>query len=396
MTKKKPKLSKKQQINNLKKICDRYEVPDDLIDLESFVDDTLEYEENKNHLIEKIRTLCPDKETQINADFKTGEKSSTDEKEKIDKVDKDNIEQIEAETQKELEKSINQIKFDSTSVLEKSFRITNSLVKTLCSSQDIHGLILVGSAGLGKSYNVLKALKEMGYKKGKDFETLNSYVTPLELYKFLYENKDDKIIVFDDTMGFFQNKTNIGLILASLWGEGKRKVTYSSGTGKLKIPNQFLFNSKIVWCANQLPNGLEAVKSRCYYYEISFTYQEKIEMMYEMAKLQGIPFEVVDFIKEETDETIENLDFRLLFKIYNIYQNRRTYYKNDWKAVSREMLGLQKDEKMALLKKYLEESDSVKEARQIWTAKTGQSNRQFWRYKALKEQRTTKLRGNQK
>ena len=198
--------------------------------------------------------------------------------------------------------------------------------------------------------------------------------TPLELYQFLYDNKDNKVLVLDDTMGFFNNPINIGIVLSALWGEGKRIVHYHSSSGRLKVPQSFIFNSKVVWCVNELPKQLEAVKSRCFYHELKFSYKEKIKLFYEIAKLKKIPLEVVDFIKENTDELTSDMDFRLLLKVYDI-----SLHNKNWKELCERLLG--KSEKLILLKKYLEESLSIGEAQRKWCEATGHHRATFYRLK---------------
>lgn len=286
--------------------------------------------------------------------------------------------------EKELNKAINKINFKTTTILEKKFKIISQLVTTLLHSNKINGLILMGKQGIGKSYSSIKCLQENGLEKGSDYEVFQSYTTPLAFYQFLYEHRKDKVLILDDTMGFFNNKINIGIILSALWGEGKRNVHYNSTTGQLKVPKNFIFDSKIIWCINDLPKGTDAVKSRCYNYTLSFSYAEKIEIFYELAKINKIPKGVVDFIKENTDETIEDVDFRFLLKVWEISKIN----KKDWKEIMLKLIGLSRNEKFALVKKILEESKTTKEAEEKWkqelTKKNmkGGSRRMFYYYKS--------------
>ena len=237
-------------------------------------------------------------------------------------------------------------------------------------------MIFRGGAGLGKSFNTIKKLSDLGLKKGIDYEILSSYVTPLELYKFLYENRKNKIIILDDTMGFFDNKINIGIVLSALWGEGKRIIHYHSSSGKLEVPQSFIFESKIIWCVNELPKSMmESVKSRCFYHELKFTYSEKIKLMYEIAKIQEIPFELVDFIKENSDESTENMDFRLLWKINEIFKAN----PKEWKDIA--IVGLNKDEKLILLKQLLKSCNSMKDVETKWCEQNKMCRKSFYNYK---------------
>lgn len=371
-----------KQYEKLKKkvisICEKYKVESDLIDIEALYDSKITEEENLELFKEIIEGLSSSKdfETKIEGDRKTKKKSIKSEKQEIDKIDIENLLKESELSEKEFEKSLNEIKFQTTNTLEKAFKVTKSLLTTLTKSKTIFGLILEGGAGIGKSYTTIKVFKDLGLKKGENFNILSAYTTPLELYQFLYDNKDNKIIILDDTMAFFDNKINIGIVLSALWGEGKRMVHYHSTSGKLKVPKSFIFNSKIVWCVNSLPKQLQAVKSRCFYHKLDFSYKEKIKLFYEIAKVKKIPLEIVDFIKNNSDELTEDLDFRLLIKVYDISKHN----KDNWEEITARLLG--KSEKLILLKNYLKESTSIKEAQIKWCQDTGNHRATFYRLKA--------------
>lgn len=378
------KMNKKEQIRNLKKVADTYKVDFDLIDFDALVDDTLTYEENRNNLIDLILGIASSKDfnAKVDIDQKTKKSTVTEEKEKIEKVEMENLKSEEEHAKKEFEESINKVKLGTTKLLEKKFRVTKELIKTLIKSKDINGLILKGGAGIGKSYNTIKTLKDLGMKKGENYEILASYTTPLEFYQFLYENRDKgKVVILDDTMGFFNNKINIGIVLASLWGEGKRIIHYNSSSGKLKVPHSFIFEGKIIWCLNDIPNNLsqevEAVKSRCFFHELKFSYEEKITLFYEIAKLKNIDTKIIDFIKENTDKLTPNLDFRLVFKIKDIAENNKY-----WKELAMSLLG--KNEKLILMEKFIEECSTIKEAEKKWCEQTGSHRATFYRLRGGK------------
>jgi len=372
---------KEKQYQKVKKkiigLCEKYKVEEDLIDIEALYDNEINETENLELFTEMIEGLSGSQnfEDKIEGDKKTKKTSIKNEKDEKARIDIEQLIAEEEHSQEEFEKTLNEIKFKTTDTIEKAFYISKALITTLAKSKDIFGLILKGGAGLGKSYTTIKVFKDLGMKKGKDFEMLSAYTTPLELYQFLYTHKDNKILILDDTMGFFENKINIGIVLSALWGEGKRIVHYNSSSGRLKAPKSFIFNSKIVWCVNDLPKQLSSVKSRCFFHELEFTYKEKIKLFYEIAKIKKIPLEIVDFIKLNSDELTEDLDFRLLFKVYDISKHN----KKGWKEIVAHLLG--KSEKLILLRKYLKESVSIEEAQKKWCEETGSHRATFYRLK---------------
>lgn len=371
---------KSEQIRHLKEVMTSYKVPTDLIDLDAMVDSKLSYEENKTIILPMIEMLGGTEQTQgekIAEDYGKKDKGNIKtEKELISKVELENLKAEAEVSEAEFQNAINSIKYETSKELENYYNVTNKLLGTLIKSDKINGMILQGGAGLGKSFNTIKKLSDLGMKKGENYEILSSYVTPLELYKFLYENRNNKVVILDDTMGFFDNKINIGIVLSALWGEGKRIIHYHSSSAKLEVPPSFLFESKIIWCVNDLPKKLESVKSRCFYHELKFSYAEKVKLMYEIAKIQNIDFQVVDFIKENSDESTENMDFRLLWKINEIFKAN----SNDWKEIA--VVGLCRDEKLVLLKQFLKECSTIAEVEKKWCEKTQMCRKSFYNYKA--------------
>jgi len=371
-------MNKPEQIKELKKICKSYDIPDDLIDFEARVDSKLSYEENEAHIKEFIEILASsqDNKKKIENDKKVKKIEITDEKQEAERILLENLRKEEQHTEQEFNKSLEKIKFESTEVLDKAFYTTRKIVETLIKSKNINGLIIKGESGLGKSYTCLKVFKDMGLRNKEEYDILASYCTPLELYNFLYENRDNKILLLDDIMKIFENELSIGILLSALWGEGKRVVNYHTTSAKLTIPQSFIFNSKIIWCLNKLPRGLENIKSRCFFYTLEFDYKEKIMLLYELAKIRKIPLAVADFIYQNSDEMTPNLDFRLLLKVYDIKQNNV-----DWEKIANSLLN--KNEKLATAKKILMTGTYMKDMLKEWEEKTGLSPRQLYRYKAV-------------
>ncbi|HUS50524.1 MAG TPA: hypothetical protein VMZ91_10190 [Candidatus Paceibacterota bacterium] len=367
-------------------LCDKYKVDYQLIDIEALWDNSITEAENMPLFESLIEGLSgsEDIEKKIEGDKKTKKISVKNEKNEAERIALENLKKETEISKKEFEETLNKIKFETTDILEQAFAQTKALLQTLIKSKEIFGLILKGESGIGKSYTTLKVLKDLDMKKGEDYDMLSAYTTPLEFYQFLYENKDNKIVILDDTMAFFNNPINIGIVLSSLWGEGKRIVHYNSSSGKLKVPTSFIFNSKIVWCVNTLPKQLGAVKSRCFYHELEFSYQHKIKLLYEIAKIKKIDLKLVDFIKDNSDELTEDLDFRLLMKVNDISKHNK-----EWEAVARKLLG--KTTNLTLLKQYLKESTTIGEAQKLWCEQTGRCRKSFYNLKQRIENKSVKV-----
>ncbi len=187
-----------------------------------------------------------------------------------------------------------------------------------------NSVVLVSEAGLGKSFLVLKTLSELGLKINKDYVYINSYTTPLALYNLLYQHHD-KLILFDDVEGIFEDRKAISILKAALWNStGTRIIDYHSTSKNVEVPS-FEFTGRIIFCTNKLPtnNTIQPVLSRIYYHFIRFTRQEIIEIMHEIAKEPYKDFskedrmKVVTFIKDNCEYS--KISLRTLIKGYELY-----------------------------------------------------------------------------
>jgi len=358
-----------KEIKRIKKyVKDRMPDDYDKVDVESKIDRSLSYDENitllKNAL--NIKEEITKAKVQSVIDVENYE------------LMKD-LQEQEQKAHKEFVESLKVIKQNDNDIIDKSFYTLNHYCKMICEGFAT-GLIVEGETGLGKSFHILNNLK----KSGKEFVYCSGYTTALELYHFLYFNKD-KIIFFDDTKNVFGNDVGLELLKSCLYSAtGTRFVRYSTTSSKLKVPRQFIFNGGVIISVNQLDkNGedMKAVIDRVLYQNISFSYQEKMRIIAELVK---IPYknltleqrnEVFDFIKDNTSEATENLNFRLLFKLYDIY----LYDSIEFKRLGIKAIKVNKHKELVI--KVLADSNSIGEAQVKWCEKTGKSRRSFFRVK---------------
>ena len=140
-----------------------------------------------------------------------------------------------------------------------------------------YGLFVAGPGGLGKSRTISNTLAAEGIEP----VLLNSHVTPLMLYRLLFEHRKGRILWLDDCDSIYANLQVLGLLRSALWGQGERLVTYPSSQLE-DIPSQFVFDSRIVFCANTIPKRNEAFKavlSRVDVFHLSATNEEIVEQM---------------------------------------------------------------------------------------------------------------------
>lgn len=165
-----------------------------------------------------------------------------------------------------------------------------------------NGLFVAGQGGLGKSHTISQTLAQDGICP----VMLNSHVTPLGLFTAFFHHRKDAILWLDDCDSIYGNMAILGLLRIALWGQGERIVTYTS-TQLDGIPSSFAFESRIVFCANNIPKRNEAfraVLSRVDVFELTASNEEVIALMRAMAaKGYGsltaeTCLEVVEFIEK--------------------------------------------------------------------------------------------------
>jgi len=292
----------------------------------------------------------------------------------------------EFKAKKELDKAIETIIEDKNSKFNEYFLPLINYIKSVINSDNyLNSLFVVGEGGLGKTTILLKTLKEMN----KEYVYISNYTTIVEFVNFLYEHKDS-IIVMDDMEGIFNLGAKfINILKGTLWGvgkENKRIVTYLTTDKRLKAPSQFEFKGKIFFLLNKMPNEkdslIRALLSRSLVYELNLTYEEIMKMMGEFAKIEykNLTFEerkmIYEFLKENTDDTCEDINFRTLVKMYDLYLTN----KENWKSICKNLI--KRNEKLALLKLYLKESNTIKEAQERFCEETGLCRKTFFNLKA--------------
>lgn len=336
-------------------ICKNSGLDFDSIDIESF-DWSLSYYE----LISEI-----DKSIGL---FKTREFSEDE----IEAYEKMATQKEEEYYKQEFEKRIEEIKNSNINELEKYYKNYYEHIEAFLKNQKVNGFFIIGNAGIGKTFNLLKYLKEKGLK----FELVKGHYTNLSFYKTLYENRENSILVIDDVITLANDKEKVSLLLGAL-DDSHMCMWNSTSPLTADLPRSFSFTSKIFILANEFNEKnefLKALKDRCIYYELSFSKQEIIEMLYILAKSKSYPLEIVDYIKELSENNvIKNLSLRLLDKLY-------TYYDNpNWKELVQDIIEI--DEAENLVYELMKSGKPVKEQVKEFIEKTGLSRRTYFRIK---------------
>jgi hypothetical protein len=276
--------------------------------------------------------------------------------------------------------------------LEERQELLSHHVKLLARGLSV-GLFVYGSAGgLGKSRTVLRTLAEEGVSP----ILINSHVTSLSLYSTLYQNRVDRIVFVDDCDAVFSSMAHLGLLRSALWGD-PRIVTYNSSQLD-DLPASFVFDSRIVFCANVIPkrnDAFRAVLSRCDIFELSASQEEVVDLMRSIARAgyetlsPSDCLEVVDFIEQNGDDRAISL--RLLEPSFRKLIYARSE-RLDWRPLvltQLKTLGRKQDmsrpvetraNEVRILHQAIEQFPrSVAEQQAFWSKATGKSRASFFR-----------------
>jgi hypothetical protein len=280
----------------------------------------------------------------------------------------------------------------SLTALEERQQLLAHHVRLLARGMSV-GLFVYGSAGgLGKSRTVLRTLAEEGVSP----ILINSHVTPLSMYVCLYNHRAGNVIFFDDVDAVLSSMAHLGLLRSALWGD-PRVVTYNSSQLD-DLPASFIFESRIIFCANVIPkrnDAFKAVLSRCDIFELSASQEEVLDLMRSIARAgyEALTptecLEVVDFIEANADDRA--LSLRLLEPSFKklIYSRSEGL---DWRALiltQLRTLGRKQDDsrridaranELRLLHEAIERFPrSGGDQQSFWSHATGKSRASFFR-----------------
>lgn len=347
----------------------------DKFDLKSEMDLKISVGENKTILRDKFKVFLSDVATTTKQEVKNEQ----------DKEDYKKIEQFRKDEQQAttlFELDVYRLKESKATTTDK-YKIPIEYIKSVARGYN-KAFIFLGGCGLGKSYITRQTLAKENVK----FIESRGVNSPLGFYQFLYENNSkDLVLVFDDVAGLIDNPNAYSILLGVLW-EGL--ACWNSTTAKLKIPKQFVFKGRIIIIANRLKGELkefakdsnaEIVKSRCLTYRIELNREEKIKMMYSIAKQKNKELsekervKIVDFIKENTSQATDNFDLRTQHKIERLF----LYDKKNWRELATPLLP--KNKVLEYMDYCLKNNNSIKDAQKEWSEETGLCARTFRRHK---------------
>lgn len=355
---------------SIEALCRKYNIEIDILNLDRW-DDTLTKEENLSVIEEEIKKLSTQDKIIENNNY-----------------DKEYTEHLQSESvKKELEhiaeqekEALEQIRKSTTPNLDVHYNDMCEYVK-MVSRGFVNSLFLVGSGGIGKTFNAIRTLTT----EKTDFKYITGNITPLIMYKLLYDNKN-RTIIFDDTHGLLNNPASMSTLFSAMWAPtGKRFVEWHTSSKLIKgIPDRFEFQGRIIFILNEIPDTekMKILVSRCLHFNLEFGRPEILKIMYEITKIPHPELKikermgVVDFIRKVTNSATSDFNLRLQKKIEQIY----LYDKNNWKRLSSYLVNA--DEDLLIVDELMNGDYTLREQLNLFFEKTGKSRASFYRLRS--------------
>jgi len=160
------------------------------------------------------------------------------------------------------------------------------------------------------------------------------------LYALLHDNREGKILVFDDCDSVFKDQISVNLLKAALDSYNTRVISWHASKRPEDLPSSFEFEGQVIFLSNVPVESLDdAVKSRSFVASMTFNREEMIDrfrQIYKHVKLLGmevpneVKLEVIDYLDEVKYE-FESFNVRTLIKAIRL----RIADSPDWKLMVR-------------------------------------------------------------
>ena len=232
------------------------------------------------------------------------------------------------------------------------FTFTDQLVKMVAKGQTA-SCVITGEGGLGKSFTVMKALRDAGLRDISElpigevipprgcFRVVKGFSTAKGLYRILFENQNS-IVVFDDCDSILKDPDALNLLKGALDSYDRRYITWNTSINDDGLPRSFEFKGGVVFVSNLSAEKIsQAIRSRAMNVDLSMTTDQKIERMETIMRsddfMPGVPMpfkiESLDLIRRNKD-TASEISLRTLINVAKI----RNSGNSNWDSLAKYML----------------------------------------------------------
>lgn len=212
-------------------------------------------------------------------------------------------------------------------------------------------MIVSGSAGIGKSFTVMQAIRVLPEER---VTTISGKITPVGLFRALWKHRfENHVIIFDDVDSVFDNETSLNILKAACDSTDERYISWESNKNQIdengeEIPFTFEFNGSVVFLTNKnlkelslkdnaMAPHFSALMSRSHYIDLSINtvreYMLRIKwVVYNTSMMEDYEVrtrdEVMQFI-EMNQSQMNELSLRIVKKIAETTEA----YPNDWRKI---------------------------------------------------------------
>jgi hypothetical protein len=256
-------------------------------------------------------------------------------------------------------------------------------------------LMLDAKGGLGKTHNVVSTL-ESEFEEDNRWLHQAGFTTPLELYKTLWRAREEGMVLFlDDMSGVTSNTKAIDMLKAATDTQGDENVIeYRTSqdiehptVAGLTLPNSFTFRGSIIMSFNETPQNrhFDALKDRGTFYELEFSYQERLDLIQEIAKIEDFSDLTISQQEATADwiATVTNPAFEVTIRTFEEVCQIRHFAESEganWEQMALEVFDLDY-EKYLVLDMRLNSEMSVEQQIEAFTEETGKSQSHYYNVK---------------
>lgn len=224
-------------------------------------------------------------------------------------------------------------------------------------------LMLDARGGLGKTHNVRETLQEE-CEQDEHWVHQNGFTTPIELYKTLWKARHETAVLFlDDMSGVTSSTKAIDMLKAATDTEGEentveyrtsRDIDHPYIDGET-LPNTFTFRGSIVMSFNDTPDNrhFDALRDRGTYYNFTLSYQERLDLLDEIAKLSDFSNLSIDEQVETAEwvRTVTNSSFEVTIRTFEEICQMREFGQDtgaNWEEMALEVFDMDYEEHLII------------------------------------------------
>lgn len=233
------------------------------------------------------------------------------------------------------------------------FTFTEQLVKMVARGETA-SCVITGEGGLGKSYSVMKALRDSGLQdvselpigttltgSRKYYRVIKGFSTAKGLYRILFENQTG-ILVFDDCDSILKDPDATNLLKGALDSYDKRYITWNTSIADDGIPRSFEFKGGVIFISNMDSDRIsQAIRSRAMNVDLSMNLDQKIERMETiMESDEFLPMINLEYKRDALNVIRQNKGLARevsLRTLINVAKIRNSGEKN-WESLAKYML----------------------------------------------------------